>query len=598
MQLINEVEVSYFRSFYKFRIQKLKDLNIIFGKNDSGKSNLVRALNLFFSGSPDYTQPFEFPVDFCEQRLNDAEESDDIRKFLYVKVTFNTPTSYKKSLGESFYVKRQWTVSRGQDFHEEYSSNVHSNKKHIAARFLNNIRFIYIPAIKDNKIFEMLLSEIHETLANTEQFERAISDFSDSLQGLTNQMFDNLPKDVSSNTKIGAPTRLSQLFQTLDFETISDRENTTKSLTRQRGDGIKVRHIPELLNFISEESSYYYHIWGFEEPENSLDFVASQSEALRLLDLAKGSGVQVLMTTHSPSFYLLDDPKVAKFYVRKDEQGLSIAIQGKELEKFDVEQAIGEGFYLPAAARALEDVARTESRAKEAEAEVAQLKEELSTITKPIVLTEGRTDAKLLNIAWEKLYGGDPPFSIRSCETGGENAGSGNGGANHLATRLKGIASDHPHTVIGLFDYDDEGTRAYKLDRNFVEIQIGSFLVKRGLHGQSYAACLPAPSFRQECKEYQNLPIEFLFRDDHLEREVSGKKLALKLKKASIQVGGNKIEKSLENVTHFKDVGEGKVDFAETIAPTFESEAFDGFERVFSLIERIIDYARNSRANP
>ena len=51
MQLLEEIEISYFRSFYKFKLRQLKDLNIVFGKNDSGKSNVIRALNLFFPGN-------------------------------------------------------------------------------------------------------------------------------------------------------------------------------------------------------------------------------------------------------------------------------------------------------------------------------------------------------------------------------------------------------------------------------------------------------------------------------------------------------------------------------------------------------------------
>jgi len=82
LKLIDEIEISYFRSFYKFKIRNLKDLNIIFGKNDSGKSNVMRALNLFFSGSPDHNHPFEFPIDFSEQRMKESEDNEEVRKFL------------------------------------------------------------------------------------------------------------------------------------------------------------------------------------------------------------------------------------------------------------------------------------------------------------------------------------------------------------------------------------------------------------------------------------------------------------------------------------------------------------------------------------
>nr|WP_286181884.1 AAA family ATPase [Rhizobium sp. ICMP 5592] len=442
----------------------------------------------------------------------------------------------------------------------------------------------------------MLLSNIHETLANAPEFETAVEGFSTQVQNLTNAMFTTLPRDVSSNTKIGAPTQMNQLFKTLDFETLGDGETNPKSLTRQRGDGIKARHIPELLKYISDNDSYDYHIWGFEEPENSLDFVAAQSEAARLLSLAKEDRVQVFMTTHSPSFYLLEGASISRFYVTKDEKKQSVVLQGRDLEKLDIQQAIGEGFYLPAVAEALRGVAEIQARAKAAEKKIGLLKDELQAITTPVILTEGRTDARILLTAWDKLHGGQPPFRIRSCDTGGENAGSGNGGAQSLAICLKGIASDHPHTVIGLFDYDEAGIREYKLDRNFVEAEIGGQSVKKSMHGKSYAVLLPAPVFRDECKQYKNLPIEYLFRDEHLATEIEGKKLVLKRKQATAKVGDEIIKRELDDVTHFKDVGAEKADFADVIVPTFSPQAFDSFNAIFEIISYIINYENDSNA--
>lgn len=590
MQLIEEIEISYFRSFYKFKLRHLTDLNVIFGRNDSGKSNVVRALNLFFSQEPDHTQPFDFAVDFCERRRAEAEASEDVRKFLYVKVTFNTPPSFQRSLGKSFHVKRQWTVSRGQEYHEEISSNIPSKRRHIATRFMNQIKFIYIPAIKDIRIFEMLLAEIHESIAKSKPFVDAVDAFTHNLQDLTSEMFSGLPKSVSNSTKIGPPTQLSQLFKTLDFETTLDGELTPRSLTRQRGDGVKVRHIPELLNFISQNDSFDYHIWGFEEPENSLDFSAAQSEAPRLLALAKSDEVQIFVTTHSPSFYLLEDPRASKFYVTKNAEGLSDVLQGGELKRLNAQEAIGEGFYLPAVADALKNVAAVEVRARETEAHLAALKQELKSLSTPIVLTEGRTDAKILMIAWRKLYGGQPPFAIRSCETSDEDSG-GNGGASNLSLRLRGIAADSACPVIGLFDADGEGQKAFQLDRNFETMQIADQEIKVSKHKKAFAIRLSAPEFREDCRDHGNLPIEYLFRDEHLSTEVDGKCLTLNRPNASIMIGTRRIEKPLDDVTHLKTVGKGKVDFANVIVPTFPAEAFDGFEPTFGLIKSIIEFA-------
>lgn len=47
MELIKQVEIAYFRSIYKDDLNNCSGTNVIFGRNDAGKSNVLRALNLF-----------------------------------------------------------------------------------------------------------------------------------------------------------------------------------------------------------------------------------------------------------------------------------------------------------------------------------------------------------------------------------------------------------------------------------------------------------------------------------------------------------------------------------------------------------------------
>ena len=53
MNIIDRIEIRHFRSFDggtghpRVLIQDLGDLNVFSGANDSGKSNVLRALNLF-----------------------------------------------------------------------------------------------------------------------------------------------------------------------------------------------------------------------------------------------------------------------------------------------------------------------------------------------------------------------------------------------------------------------------------------------------------------------------------------------------------------------------------------------------------------------
>jgi AAA15 family ATPase/GTPase len=51
--IISSVSVRYFRSINSLDLKKVEQVNIITGANDVGKSNLIRALNLFFNESDD-----------------------------------------------------------------------------------------------------------------------------------------------------------------------------------------------------------------------------------------------------------------------------------------------------------------------------------------------------------------------------------------------------------------------------------------------------------------------------------------------------------------------------------------------------------------
>ncbi|MER9107053.1 ATP-binding protein [Mesorhizobium sp. M0848] len=594
MNLIQEIEIAYFRSFYKVTLYRCNHLNIIFGKNDVGKSNIVRALNLFFNNKTDHINDYDFGIDFSDKRLTESQNSDDVRKFIHVKITFATPKNYQRSLGERFYVKRQWTVSRGDDYHEEVSSHIRENQRHIVTRFINLFRFIYIPAIKDPTIFRSLLFNIYETLSESDEFLSTVGDFASRVQGLTSSLFSDLPKEIAHETKISSPSKMDELFQTLDFETISNAGGISKSLTTQRGDGIKARHIPELLNFISKRDRFQFHIWGFEEPENSLDFVAAEAEAVRLLKISAGDGVQIFTTTHSPSFYNLTSDKITRFYVTRDgEGGDATIVQGKNLERFDAVTAIGEGFYLPAVAKALESYSIQQLEINKFKEEIGSIRDELFEIKSPILLTEGKTDELILCEAWKRLRKSKQIFRIKSCDTS-DGSGGGAAGSSKLSLCLKAVAADNPHVVIGLFDRDESGVKEWRLDNNFVANDLFSD-VKSSKNGRSFGILMPVPDFRALCATNENLPIEFLFPDQYLSVVVDGRRLVLTPLTANRKLGNEVFRVPLAGGTEVQAIDESsKMAFAKAVVPQLPDEAFSAFDAVFKAVEAVISATESS----
>lgn len=65
MDIIREIKIINFRSIRSLN-RKLAPthLNIFVGQNDQGKSNILRALNLFFHGDTDIGVPFRFEDDY------------------------------------------------------------------------------------------------------------------------------------------------------------------------------------------------------------------------------------------------------------------------------------------------------------------------------------------------------------------------------------------------------------------------------------------------------------------------------------------------------------------------------------------------------
>ena len=75
MKIIKKVEINYFRSIYSVDLKNIDDLNILIGGNDSGKSNTLKALNMFFNNRTELGQSYYFPDDLTRKREQEARDT-------------------------------------------------------------------------------------------------------------------------------------------------------------------------------------------------------------------------------------------------------------------------------------------------------------------------------------------------------------------------------------------------------------------------------------------------------------------------------------------------------------------------------------------
>lgn len=314
MQLIKKIEVNYLRSLYTATFSDVGDLNIVFGRNDSGKSNFLRALNLFFNDEVEKGRELDFELDISDSRKEAARQAKG-RQFIWIKITFNVPENYSRVLGREIAVKRQW--NRDGNMNETVFPALETpGERARLTRFLNDIDFTYIPAIKDLTVFADLIERIYAAAAESTAIQIATNRFVDAIGARTKSLSDQLSAMFNGPAKLAAPAEMSTLFRNLDFAHGED----SHSLIRQKGDGVKARHIPEMLHFINQiETRPKFYLWGFEEPENSLDLKSAEIEATRFAELASRIDTQIFITSHSPAFYLSESEgtKVSRYFIHK-----------------------------------------------------------------------------------------------------------------------------------------------------------------------------------------------------------------------------------------------------------------------------------------
>lgn len=602
MQLIRSIEISYFRSLHRVRIAGCRPLNVFCGLNDSGKSNVLKALGLFFNQEADWSTALDFHRDFCAQRLDEVrKESVKGKQFIRVSLELQRPATYKNSLPEQVRVAKTWYRDRSQaeqkdDLEKAQRGGKLPSTLETARRclqmLLNRTRFEYVPAVKDRRFFEHILGRLQTTLLGRNNPQ--LSQMTEELAGLIQERVTSLQEDFRRATGIQSmivpPDELSALFQAFGVST--DLSEEYKVPLGLRGDGIQALYVLSMLRFISESSNLYF-LWGFEEPENSLEYSLLTTMA-RELDATYSKVAQIFVTTHSPALTTLRSDRTACFRVSRDERGLSVVKPvwpegGSALERAQLNVEMGfmhiqeelHGEYVSK----VEEVDRLREG-------LDKIQNEIAALTSPVILTEGKNDASIIRVAWEKRRPGvGIPFQCRSCDP--SESGS-SGGVTMLRWAVEAAHPEYGRKVIGIFDRDSAGIKEFgKLSANFSAWR-GRDDVKVHSNSLSYAFLLPVPTGREAYARNHNMPLEYLFPDEVLKKRTlldQGLQFgmpALELRAGATQIPLDPALIPLESLEGTRSVSGGKTVFAEQIVPGLDAAYFEGFASLLSLVDDLI----------
>ena len=347
------IRIQNFRSLFDLKID-FKNLTVFVGKNDSGKSNILKAINLFFNDEISPGNPLVFDRDYAKGVPEKKRKAKEIR----IQAGFALPPVYKgiKDVVQTKVWRKSGLFSDNTTYDRK---KIPPSRSRVRA-WLTKLNYRYVPAIKDSDYFSSLLRELHGTLATKvdEKLKKHSGDFVDFIRQETRGVTEDVAEHLNLESRLQLPPDLGALFEVLDFET-----NDEIALS-ERGDGIRARHIPIVLDFISSQKKGQLRsdaIWGYEEPENNIEM----GQALKYADAFMGYATdkQIVMTTHSPIFYALAKREHCNAY-RVSKQGrfeTEICLSTSAQSELDNEMGVAE-FLAPRIEKSLTERARRQRK--------------------------------------------------------------------------------------------------------------------------------------------------------------------------------------------------------------------------------------------
>lgn len=459
---ITRIKIKNFRSLTDAEIYP-SSYTVLAGPNDSGKSNVLRALNLFFNNQTDIGQELNFDQDYSQQALIRANRAKQIE----IELEFQPPTNYTDN--KPVIWKKTWRAGSAAPFLDDLKivGGEKFSPRSKTVYWVRQIAYEYVPAIRGREFFATLKRRLHNTLAET--IAPKLASASGSFLGNIRKEVGNIENEARRlfdlKTEFSLPTDLGNLFEILDLKT-ADKHAATP--LQNRGDGIQGRHIPVILRFLADQRKTNFArgkpppetIWGYEEPENNLELAKQVDEANEYFQ--RSTSIQVLLTTHSPAFYAItkhEEKASAWFATRNDGR--------TNFQSSATVQALDESlglmpFVEPYLLSAIQDRDNLQR-------ELKLFKAQVLNADKSVLCLEGGTDKKILEAAYVNIFGFPPHFEFVT------KSGMG-AGVNWVVgyATARAVMPDLNKKTAVLFDSDEAGNAAeQKLQKHLAAIDRG-----------------------------------------------------------------------------------------------------------------------------
>lgn len=318
--MLKSIEIKGFRSFSQESSQRIEmsPFTIIVGENDTGKSNILRAIQFALDPLVDNITREDFNI--RQSPLRSGKIGDKKASQIVIKLHFTNPNkllpkkylrkSYHKN-GDTFFIK---CTASGND-KNSYKKEFHLNDKKIdssSARLLfSKIKYFITPSIRDvnylNELKKMLPVEKSSLIT------KAVHGFLHVIEQKIKIQERQIKKATDSEKAVIKPILDSEeVLKILDFDFSIVKDGIHVHL-KNHGQGMISKII--LSRFLEQGRNFFV---GIEEPEIHLHPNLMREIILYCEKIAKKE-TQIIIVTHSP--YFLNFISMKNILVcRKDEK--------------------------------------------------------------------------------------------------------------------------------------------------------------------------------------------------------------------------------------------------------------------------------------
>lgn len=331
MAIIREIRVENFRSIKSLTLRPLSDYEPILGLNSAGKSNLLRALKLFFTGSVDEGgSPVSLVRDYSDFGPQRARK-------ITVALAFSLDGDMKYPRQDAFLrkhgilnvlaIRQAWSLDSqtrsltrelafGPDLDTLQSAADPSDVANLEA-FIRAIEFRYVPNhARPSELITQYVAPLRSALVSRLQQtkEYKSGDVGELLLAMS-RLADTLFSDVSNavtdgisglTLKSDLPTDFADLAFDLAVRSVDAAGHARDPELEGSGtQQFMFLHLLDLADRTARGAGFGWlqgHVWAVEEPESFLHTGLRQRFATDLLSYSEDPRRQVFITTHQDEF--------------------------------------------------------------------------------------------------------------------------------------------------------------------------------------------------------------------------------------------------------------------------------------------------------